>query len=93
MPGFRHVGHGDHHEDEADERSLHEQLAAEAIPDATPQWRRQCRNRGRDAKGKARPERDVPNVGEPQFAEIQRRNGMTSVNPVKPTNAAAVMAA
>ena len=73
MPRLRGEGHPAHQEDEADERPLDHQLAAEAIRDPAPERRQQRRHGRRDAQAETGPHRHVADVADAELLQVERQ--------------------
>jgi hypothetical protein len=73
VPRLRHVGEHHHRDDEADQRPLDHDLAAEAIRQLAPQRRQHGRHRRRNPQADPGPERDVADVGEAELSEVERQ--------------------
>ena len=72
VPRLRDKTHRRHDDDEAGERALDHDLAADAIGKPAPQRRHQCGDGRRDAKAHAGPQRDLADVGDAELTEVER---------------------
>ena len=72
LPRRRHERHRRLGEDEGDERSDHEHLAAVSIADASPERCADRRDRRRRPEHEAAPQRDLADVLHAELADVQR---------------------
>jgi hypothetical protein len=73
VPRARRERHSRHDHDEAEERTFHHQLAAEAIGHASPHGRQQRRQRWRDAKADAGPHGNLADVLHAELLDVERQ--------------------